>query len=472
MQHDAAGGDTRRDKCHYVQQKGDRVGCMGRYVTAEGWIVADGVYGKRAYRAYMPHPLAGWSPSVSADMMSSLNSASGALASLASRRSGTAGLGEWMTARDESIRSSAIEGVRSTAAGLAWAHYRDAAGLPVSDNNDALTLGASRQVDAAVGLGRQMRSGHRCSLDDVLALHQTLFSGTRDEPIGGHLRDCPMWVGPISAPISAATFVAPPQEAVPELIEDLIDYINGSDHPPVIQAAVAHVQFETIHPFEDGNGRTGRAVIQTVLNARSAVDGSVPVSAALNTDTRLYYSALRSAQKVVCARGDHAERDTALLPWLDLFRGACETAVRESLAVSDAIESVAAGWRRRIRARAGSSTRALMDALPSMPVFDVNSAAQRLAVSNRSARRAIETLEAAGIAASSGTRRNRRYRADEMIDVLRRVTPDGGRSPGWHGDEPPIPPSPPSLLCSHLGVRSKRRCVLAYGHAGDHRYKR
>ena len=447
---------------------------MGRYITAEGWIVVDGTYGKREYRAYMPHPLAGWSPSVSADMMSSLNSASDALASLASRRSSSAGLGEWMTARDESIRSSAIEGVHSTAAGLAWAHYRDAAGMPVSDDNDALTLGASRQVDAAVGLGRRMRGGHRCSFDDVLALHKTLFSGTRDEPIGGRLRDSPMWIGPPGAPISAATFVAPPQEAVPELIKDLIDYINGSDHPAMIQAAMAHAQFETIHPFEDGNGRTGRALIQTVLNARSAVDGSVPVSAALNNDTRLYYSALRSAQRVVCARSDHAQRDAALLPWLDLFRGACEAAAMEALAVSDAIESVVAGWRSRVRARAGSTARALMEALPSMPVFDVNSAAQRLAVSTRSARRAVEALQGAGIVASSGTRRNRRYRADEMIDVLRRVTPDGGRSAGWRGGEPssPVPGPAPPPLCTHIGVRSKRRCVLAYGHAGDHRYKR
>lgn len=447
---------------------------MGRYVTAEGWIVASGTYAKREYRAYVPHPLAGWSPSVSADMMSSLNSASDALASLASRRSATAGVGEWMTARDESIRSSVIEGVHSTAAGLVWAHYRHAAGLPVSDDNDALTLGASRQVDAAVDLGRRMRGGHNCSLEDVLALHETLFSGTRDEPLGGRLRDCPMWIGPSGAPISAATFVAPPPEAIPELIEDLIGYINGSDHPPVVQAALAHVQFETIHPFEDGNGRTGRALIQTVLNARATVDGSVPVSAALNTDTRLYYSALRSAQSVVCARGDHAARDAALLPWLDLFGSTCWAAARESLAVSDAIESVVAGWRSRIRTRAGSPARALMDALPSMPVFDVNSVAERLAVSPRAARRAVEALEAAGIVASSGTRRNRRYRTDEMIDVLRRVTPDGGRSPGWPGGEPasptPRPATPPT--CDHVGVRSKRRCVLAYGHAGAHRYKR
>ena len=420
----------------------------------------------------MPHPLAGWSPSVSADMMSSLNSATEALASLASRRSATAGVGEWMTARDESIRSSVIEGVHSTATDLAWAHYRHAVGLPVSDDNDALTLGASRQVDAAVDLGRRMRDGHTCSLDDVLDLHRTLFSGTREEPIGGHLRDCPMWIGPPGAPIGAPTFVAPPQQAVPELIEDLIDYINRPDHPPLIQAAVAHVQFETIHPFEDGNGRTGRALIQTVLNARSAVDGSVPVSAELDNDTRLYYSALRSAQSVVCARDDHSARDAALQPWLDLFRGACEAAARESLAVGGAIESVVAGWRGQVRARAGSPARALMDALPSMPVFDIRSAAERLAVSPRAARRAVEALEAAGIVASSGTRRNRRYRAPDMIDVLRRVTPDGGRSPGWP-DELPAPPRPqPPPTCEHVGVRSKRRCVLAYGHAGDHRYKR
>ncbi len=445
---------------------------MGRYVTTEGWIFADGVYGKREYQAYVPHPLAGWSLSVSVELMSSLNSARDALASLASRRSTTAGLGEWMTARDESIRSSVIEGVHSTAAGLAWAHYRDAVGLPVSDGNDALTLGASRQVDAAVNLGRRMRSGHRCSTEDVLALHKALFSGTRDESIGGCLRDCPMWIGPSGAPISAATYVAPPQDAVPDLLEDLIGYINGADHPPVVQAAVAHAQFETIHPFEDGNGRTGRALIQTILNAGSAVDGSVPVSSALQNDTRRYYSALRSAQRVVCERDDHVERGNALLPCLDLFSGACEAAVVESLAVDDAIESVVAEWRRRVRARAGSSTGALMDLLPSMPVFDVNYAAERLGVSARSARRAVDALEKAGVVASSGTRRNRRYSTVEMIDVLRRVTPDGGRSAGWRGDEPASPaPKLPGSLCDHVGVRSKRRCVLAYGHAGAHRYK-
>ena len=138
--------------------------------------------------------------------------------------------------------------------------------------------------------------------------------------------------------------------------------------------------------------------------------------------------------------------------------------------VSDVIERVVAGWRRRIRTRAGSPTRALMGALPSMPVFDVSSVAARLEVSPRAARRAVEALEAAGIVASSGTRRNRRYRAAEMIDVLRRATPDGARSPGWPGDEPSSPA--PRPVCDHVGVRSKRRCVLAYGHAGGHRYRR
>lgn len=145
-----------------------------------------------------------------------------------------------------------------------------------------------------------------------------------------------------------------------------------------------------------------------------------------------------------------------------------------AVSVTMCIESVVAGWRSRVRARAGSTARALMDALPAMPVFDVNSAAQRLAVSTRSVRRAVEALQGAGIVTSSGTRRNRRYRANEMIDVLRRVTPDGGRSTGWRGGEPSSPTSgpPPLPLCTHMGVRSKRRCVLAYGHAGDHRYKR
>ena len=389
--------------------------------------------------------------------------------SLASRREAAAGLGEWMSARDESIRSSVIEGVGSTAAGLAWAHYRQGAGLPVSDDNDALTLGASRQVDAAVNLGRRMRDGYSCSMEDILALHETLFAGTRDEPLGGHLRDGLIWVGPAGAPMSEATYVGPPQEVVPELVEDLIGHINeSSGQHAVIQAAAAHTQFETIHPFEDGNGRTGRALIQTVLNARGAIDGCVPVSAALGVDTRHYYAALREAQSVVCGRWDHAARDAALVPWLDLFRGACETAVRDAHAVSDAIESVIAGWKKQTRTRRGSPARMLMEALPSMPVFDVSSAAERLGVSVRAARRAVAALEAAGVVVSSVARRNRRYTAPQMIDVLRRVTPDGGRAEAWSALRPPG--LSPRRSCGHLGVRSKKRCLLAFGHAGHHRY--
>jgi Fic family protein len=235
----------------------------------------------------------------------------------------------WMTARDESIRTSIMEGVESTGSGLAWARYMDQAGRPVTDENDALTLGAAKQTAAAVELGTRMRSGSECTAEDILSLHAALFAGTSDRDIGGVLRDSPIWIGPSGCLIDDAVFVPPPEDFVRPLVDDLVAYLNLSDHPPVLKAAVAHSQFETIHPFSDGNGRTGRALIHTVLNAAGAAHGTVPISTALSDNRDGYHQALNHA-RVVCEAGDHTARSGALRPWLAMLARSCEQAAEHT----------------------------------------------------------------------------------------------------------------------------------------------
>lgn len=266
-------------------------------------------------------------------------------------------IASWMAARDESIRSSAMEGVEATESGLAWAGYMDEAGRPVSDENEALTLGAAKQIAAAVELGERMRGGSACTLDDVLAVHRSLFAGTRDRDIGGALRGGPIWIGPPGCTVDDASFVPPPVGLVAELMEDLVAYLNASSHPAVLRAAVAHAQFETIHPFEGGNGRTGRALIHTVLNAAGTARGAVPISTALGRDRGGYHGAL-NATRVVCEAGDGAARSTALGGWLGVFDDACEQAYAQKVSVSRAVEAVAARWREAASFRRGSATAA------------------------------------------------------------------------------------------------------------------
>ena len=420
-------------------------------------------YGRRRYRAFVPHPLVGWEPALGAGAVGDITAADRALAAAASLpRSEMGGaISGWMAARDESIRSSAMEGVEATESGLAWARYLDEAGRPVSDENEALTLGAAKQVAAAVELGDKMRGGGACTLGDVLGVHSSLFAGTRDRDVGGVLRDGPIWVGPAGCSVDDASFVPPPAEFVPGLMEDLVGYLNTSGHPAVLRAAVAHAQFETIHPFADGNGRTGRALIHTVLNAAGLARGAVPVSTALDRDRRGYHDAL-NATRAVCARGDGAARSAALGGWLAVFGGACEHAYAQAVSVGRTVEAVAERWREAASFRRGSAAAALLEALPSMPVLDAALAAERLGVTERAARAALSSLDAAGVVRPVGGRRNRRYTVPEIVGVLRRVSPDGGLLPqGAAG-----PPAP----CGYRGPRSERDCLLPRGHAGQHRY--
>lgn len=448
---------------------------MGRYVDAEGWMASAAGFGRRAYRAYVPHSLTTWRPALGADSAEAITVADRALAATAALpQTGLSGtLAAWMMTRDESIRSSVMEGVASTGAGLEWARYLHQADRPVSDDNDALTLGATRQVTAAVALGQQMLAGTPAETADILEVHRCLFAGTRERDLGGTLRDGPIWIGPPGCLVEEASFVPPPADRVLALLNDLVEYMNTSRHPTVLKAAAVHAQFETIHPFEDGNGRTGRALVHTVLVAAGLTRCAVPISDALSRDRFGYYQAL-DATRVVCKPDDDAARGAAMHDWLSVFSAACSEANRQAVAAARDVERMVAHWRRAAQFRKDSAAAKLMEVLPSMPVLDVGMVAARLGVTDRTARRALSSLASAGIVRHTGGRRNQRYTVPEIVGVLRQMAPDGGlpqrHFPSADAPAPPAHAPREQAECSYVGPRSGERCALPTGHKGQHRY--
>ena len=446
---------------------------MGRYIEAEAFLASETGFGKRTYRAYVPHPLAGWEPLLGINDLKAVSAADLALntsASLPQTALGTM-IADWMMARDESIRSSAIEGIESTGSGLAWAQYQNELDKPVSDQNDALTLGAAKQTVQAIELGAKIRDGGILITDDVLKLHRILFDGTPNRAIGGVLRDSPIWIGPPDCLIDNASFVAPPEGHVVPLLEDLVDYLNQSDHPPVLKAAIVHCQFETIHPFEDGNGRTGRALIHLVLNAAGVVCGTLPISTILSDDRTRYYHALNST-RAICDREDNASRSAAVSQWLLLFSRSCQGAKEQITLAARNAESLRERWQTQGRFRSDSAAAALLHVLPTMPVLDSTLVSKRLSITKRAARNAIKSLESAGIVSRTGGQRNRRYIVHDMVDDLRRFAPDGGvivsrlESLSYSQRLPS-----PAVSCGVVGPRSQRPCLLPKGHQGQHRYR-
>lgn len=230
-------------------------------------------------------------------------------------------------------------------------------------------LGNIRALDEALTVAT--KPGRPVTVEDLTTIHRALLSGTCDAAWAGAVRTEQNWIG--GANPCAAAFVPPPAQYVPELLDDLADYLSGDDHPTLLQAALAHSQFETIHPFADGNGRTGRALIQLVLRRRSVASRVLPpVSLVLATDAGRYVNALDQTR----GTGDTT---AGRLAWVELFLSATGRACRDASRFADDLVGLEAGARTRLGAvRRNSATDLLVSALPSLPVFSITSAATHI----------------------------------------------------------------------------------------------
>jgi Fic family protein len=214
-------------------------------------------------------------------------------------------------------------------------------------------------------------------------------------------------------------------------MEDLCDFCNRDDLPAVAQAAIAHAQFETIHPFVDGNGRTGRVLIHVILRRRGLAPKVVPpISLVLATWSADYVTGLMRTRYHGDPDGDEAVE--AANAWTSFFAGACQRAVADAEAYERRVLELRETWRERLgRVRKSSALDLLLDALPGAPMITVQGAAALIGRSVQAVNEAIPRLVEAGVLKQTTVgRRNRAFEATELIDsftALERqlASPDG-----------------------------------------------
>ncbi len=382
------------------------------------------------YEAYVPDPLVGRRIVLDGDVAADVADAEVAIARLdveASALIETEALARILL-RAESVASSRIEGLRVGAGRLLRVEAARELGGPVRDLTASEVLA---NVDAMRFAARSVRAGDELAPAQLLEVHRRLLTGTALDEHAGRLRVEQNWIGGSGHNPCSAVFVPPPPDHVPRLLDDLCAFCNEDSLPAVAQAAIAHAQFETIHPFVDGNGRTGRALIHMVLRRRGlARRVLVPVSLVLATWAQDYLAGLTATRYRGPVTSPAARAGINL--WVARFAAACSRAVADSVAFEAHIASIQRVWRKRLGSvRSGSAVDLLLRALPGAPLLTASGAATLIDRSYVAANDAIARLLDAGVIRQvSMGRRNRAFEAREIVvaftDLERRLASPAG----------------------------------------------
>ena len=318
--------------------------------------------------------------------------------------------------RAEAVASSRIEGLEVGGRRLLKADL--ARGLE-SSRQDVTATEVLNNVEAMHWAVESLSDRSQITVEDILAIHERLLAGTRLDRYAGRLREEQNWIGGSSFNPCSAVFVPPPPEHVRPLMKDLCEFCNQDGMPAVAQAAMAHAQFETIHPFVDGNGRTGRALIHVVLRRRGLAPRLVPpISLVLATWSADYVDGLTRSRYRGASDGEAAFYGTNA--WISLFAGACRRAVTDAEAYEERVGALQVEWRRRLgQVRKNSATELLLLALPGAPLVTVQSAAALIGRSVQAVNEAVPRLVAAGVLKQVTVgERNRAFEAPELIDAF------------------------------------------------------
>ena len=318
--------------------------------------------------------------------------------------------------RAEAVASSKIEGLEVGGRRLLKAQLA----RQLDDaRTDITAIEVLNNVEAMSWAVDELSDRSRIAVSDLLAMHERLLAGTRLEQHGGRVREVQNWIGGSDHNPCSAAFVPPPPDLVEELLEDLCAFCNDDAVPAVAQAAIAHAQFETIHPFVDGNGRAGRALIHVILRRRGLAPTFVPpISLVLATRARDYVEGLTRTRYV--GPSDGADAVEGLDDWVSFFAGACRRAVADAHRYEQRVAELKQQWRTRLgRVRRGSATDLLLDALPGAPVLTVPAAASLIGRSTQATNEAVARLADAGVLSQITIgRRNRAFEAGELIDAF------------------------------------------------------
>lgn len=365
----------------------------------------------RRTRAFVPTPLA------NRDLSLDARSVAGAARAQAAVEHGAESMPQDFAAlarlllRAEGLASSFIEGVTAPIVDIVLAEA-DAGGAGSAAAWVAANLTAVTEAIDSAHAGP-------LTIDTLRQWHRTLMTGspTPAQHVGV-LRTEQGWIGGTS-PLDAHLVTPPPQQ-VPGLVDDLIAYVNRGDVDPVSQAAIAHAQFEIVHPFADGNGRVGRVLVAWILVRRLSLVTPPPVSARIAADVGGYGSGL-----VLFRLGDHNA-------WVRWFADAVSGAGRAQQELVVSVERLQRDWRERLaaprtagrRLRSNAAAWRVLDLLPRHLVLTGAIVARELAIPSKSAHAALRELVDAGVLVEHGTARpngrgrpSRRYTSAELLGL-------------------------------------------------------
>lgn len=307
-----------------------------------------------------------------------------------------------MLLRTESVASSKIEHVEADVTDYARALHG------VKSNPSAVSMAAA--TVALDHLIASVNDGAEVTLKAILRAHEALMSEDPGEAgYAGRVRDVQNWIGGSDYSPRNALYVPPPPEAVDAYMDDLVAFANRTDLSAMTQAAIAHAQFESIHPFTDGNGRIGRALINTVFRRRGVTERVVvPLASALVARKDDYFDLL--------TRYREGEPE----PIIAAFARASAIAARESRVTAARMEEFPQGWREAVgKVRAGSAAAKLLELLSQMPVFSAEEAEAAVGGGTSALYRGVDRLVEAGVLRPlTARKRNQVWGVGDMLDEL------------------------------------------------------
>ncbi|MGA3218487.1 MAG: Fic family protein [Acidimicrobiales bacterium] len=307
--------------------------------------------------------------------------------------------------RSESTASSKIENLTASARSIALAELGD-----TSKRNASIIVSNVRAMQAAIDLADHLDQ------HAILAMHAALLGESGPDIVGGW-RTQQVWIGGSDYSPHGAAFVPPHYDRVPAAMDDLVAFLGREEIEPLAQAAVAHAQFETIHPFPDGNGRVGRAMVHSLLRSKRITRNvTIPVSAGLLTNLDGYFDAL------IEYRQGRPE------PIVRLMAEASFSSIANGRALVSDLRSIRDRWGERIQARSDAAAWKVADILMAQPVIDSPAVQERFGIPAMSANRAIERLVKDGVLKEvTGRYRDRVYESKEVLLALDGFAARAGR---------------------------------------------
>lgn len=316
--------------------------------------------------------------------------------------------------RAEAVSSSFIEGLSVGTKRLLKAE------MNLANNNtfkhDGVAAEIVGNIHAMEKAITDAQSNANITTNTVLGVHKTLCKDTRLESYGGLIRKEQNWIGGNSYNPLSAEFIPPEPSRIPKLLADLALFSNDTTISPVVQAAIVHAQFETIHPFVDGNGRAGRTLIHLILRRRGLTPNLVPpISLIMATHSKSYVQGLTSYRFLDSDSKDAIQN--GLNEWISFFAGACLRACEEAHSFEKNAFQLQESWRAKLAPiRKNSALDLLLDKLVGIPLFTVASAANTTGRAISAIAPAIERCIEAGIVKPlNNQKRNRAFEVPEVI---------------------------------------------------------